>query len=741
MTRPLRSLLRSLAPVAVLAAVLLVALPSAGMAAEPIFQFTGRGNGHGIGMSQWGAKGLADHGYTYASILSNYYRHAKVLTVPTKTITVYAEKSNDAESSWSMRSVAGDLVLVYVQNGLAVSKPVPSSGGKVYTFSCNGDGWVRMYLGTTYVGRYPGALTVKETPAAGQRAMMVVTSPSGPWDWANVVYRGSQQIVPVSNRVRLYNLVGLEDYVTGVVPRESPASWPAEQLKAQAVAARSYVMASPSAIVYCTTKSQVYNGFGRWDGGKVVRHGSDGLVDAPVAATAGQVLVDADDTASKYTIVQCYFFDTSGGRTEAVQNVWTGSSADQHLVSCEDPYEVEAGSVYHRWYERRDTAGNVIFNGSPAYSATVLRSKLVAAGVPVPGKITDVVVTKRGSSDRVMEIVIKGAEGDNKTLYGSTPIANFRRAFGWGDTWFYVTKFSWDAASISVPQGGSVVARFHVSPAITGDVKGLIKDGVNTGKVMHFVNGVGTVTLTAPGKYWVDSNAYNALDSHSHPDPTKGDLRGTQFYFRNLSYPLVVSAGSGGSQPTTLTLSAVGLSGKVDLRWAKPAGAVAVRVLASTSGHATSPDALAQRVVYEGAAVSATDSGLTNGTVYFYTAFARDDAGTWSVPATASVTPAPLTTPTKLTIAAAPTSVKLPSPFVLSGTLKPGVTGDLIAVEVQKPGSYRWSYSSARLTYNTSSWWYRYTPKVRGIYRFRARFGGGGGRIGSVTGILSVTVR
>jgi hypothetical protein len=60
---------------------------------------------------------------------------------------------------------------------------------------------------------------------------------------------------------------------------------------------------------------------------------------------------------------------------------------------------------------------------------------------------------------------------------------------------------------------------------------------------------------------------------------------------------------------------------------------------------------------------------------------------------------------------------------------------------VQKPGLARWSYSSARLTYNISSWWYRYTPKVRGTYRFRTRFDGGGGRMASITGILSVTVR
>ncbi|MBC7542612.1 MAG: SpoIID/LytB domain-containing protein [Candidatus Sericytochromatia bacterium] len=37
------------------------------------FQFAGRGWGHGLGMSQWGARGMADKGFTYKQILSHFY--------------------------------------------------------------------------------------------------------------------------------------------------------------------------------------------------------------------------------------------------------------------------------------------------------------------------------------------------------------------------------------------------------------------------------------------------------------------------------------------------------------------------------------------------------------------------------------------------------------------------------------------------------------------------------------------
>lgn len=43
------------------------------------FKFTGKGNGHGLGLSQWGAKGMADEGYDYKAILQHYYRNSTIL--------------------------------------------------------------------------------------------------------------------------------------------------------------------------------------------------------------------------------------------------------------------------------------------------------------------------------------------------------------------------------------------------------------------------------------------------------------------------------------------------------------------------------------------------------------------------------------------------------------------------------------------------------------------------------------
>lgn len=99
---------------------------------------------------------------------------------------------------------------------------------------------------------------------------------------------------------------------------------------------------------------------------------------------------------------------------------------------------------------------------------------------------------------------------------------------------------------------------------------------------------------------------------------------------------------------------------------------------------------------------------------------------------------------TAITIKRNVARVGLRRPFILSGDLDPGKIGDPCIVEVKKPGSSRWSYSSARLTSSqndtAAGWWYRYTPTMRGLYTFRVRFAGDATRSASVSGEVTVRV-
>jgi stage II sporulation protein D len=53
-------------------AVAAFAIPATASAGT-VFLLDGRGWGHGVGMSQWGAEGYARHGYDYKRILAHYY--------------------------------------------------------------------------------------------------------------------------------------------------------------------------------------------------------------------------------------------------------------------------------------------------------------------------------------------------------------------------------------------------------------------------------------------------------------------------------------------------------------------------------------------------------------------------------------------------------------------------------------------------------------------------------------------
>src|SRR2546423_5214881 len=86
---------RRLAPVALATILLLAGSASAHLgrkAAAPappvLFALSGHGWGHGVGMSQYGALGYAQHGFGYARILAHYYPGTALATAPLKRVRV-----------------------------------------------------------------------------------------------------------------------------------------------------------------------------------------------------------------------------------------------------------------------------------------------------------------------------------------------------------------------------------------------------------------------------------------------------------------------------------------------------------------------------------------------------------------------------------------------------------------------------------------------------------------------------
>jgi stage II sporulation protein D len=282
---------RTLRSLSVLVATLAATLACASAASGADLVITGGGYGHGVGMSQEGALGYAEHGFDYKQILAHYYTGTSIATAPANT-----------------------QVRVLI-------------GGKV-------------------------------------------------------------------------RKIALETYVRGVVSAEVSSSWPLAALEAQAVASRTYALTAHAGgskfDVYADTRSQVYRGVAA----------QTPQTDAAVHDTAGQIVTYGGKPAITY------FFASSGGRTENIENAWPGSEPQPWLRGVVDQYE--KGNE-HTW-------------------KTTLSFAAAAAKLHgfVRGSFKGIEVLKRGFSPRILTAYVLGSGG--RTAISGNELA---ARFGLFSTWAY----------------------------------------------------------------------------------------------------------------------------------------------------------------------------------------------------------------------------------------------------------------------------------------------------------------
>ncbi|MDP9491173.1 MAG: SpoIID/LytB domain-containing protein, partial [Actinomycetota bacterium] len=310
------------------------AAPRAG---EPVFVIHGRGWGHGVGMSQWGANGFARRGTDYRRILAHYYRGTTITEAPVAKVRVLLTGSKptltiSSEAPFRVRDAAGKVKTLVGQHVIGAGLRVKARGAKK-----------RVALKAPLVF-LPG----DEPLRLGRR------------------YRGTIQVDRVGKRLRAINAVRLEQYLYGVVPAEVPDDWPAEVLKAQAVAARSYALATRKTggafDLFPDVRSQVYRGVDE----------EEETTNAAVDETASEVLTYGG------RLITAYFHSTSGGRTASVVDVWPGSKPTPYLVAVDDPYD--SISPHHVW------------------GPVVMPAARLQRVLKVPGRLLDVRTTVNGSS-------------------------------------------------------------------------------------------------------------------------------------------------------------------------------------------------------------------------------------------------------------------------------------------------------------------------------------------------------
>lgn len=190
---------------------------------------------------------------------------------------------------------------------ISASSPLeirPPGGGTVLqTVSASQEARIRFEGGAMSVNGRSWPVTELELTAANGEALRVNGNP----------YRGRLKLTATGQgRINVVNLVMLEEYLYGVVPKEMPPNWPEEALKAQAVVSRSFSLYQKSANaardhdISATTASQVYGGV------SVETDRARRAVDA----TRGRILLYGGRPALTY------FHANSGGVTEDARYVW-----------------------------------------------------------------------------------------------------------------------------------------------------------------------------------------------------------------------------------------------------------------------------------------------------------------------------------------------------------------------------------------------------------------------------------
>jgi stage II sporulation protein D len=129
----------------------------------------------------------------------------------------------------------------------------------------------------------------------------------------------------------------MEEYVAGLINYEISSAWPIEAVKAQAVAARTYVLyrmkrAAPGPYdIEGTTAGQVYRGAAS----------EDNAATRAVRDCSGEVLVYGGEPAL------AVYHSNAGGRTDAAHDIWSGGDTYPYLRSVPSPYD--RGSPRFRW--------------------------------------------------------------------------------------------------------------------------------------------------------------------------------------------------------------------------------------------------------------------------------------------------------------------------------------------------------------------------------------------------------
>jgi len=319
-------------------------LPSAANAetVPATFAFQGSGYGHGVGMSQIGARAKALDGESATAILQYYYTgtivetvtDTQILRINLGNLLTSAKLRSDSKGA-ELQLFSGDLgetetatpLLTFpsktslnlnLSDGLIAISTTRGSATKAIT---TGSSFTLRWSGTRYQSGLPTVISLTTNGATkkyrhGQISLKVIRDKT------------------LGKRLAIINSVRLQDeYLWGI--GEVPSSWPTQALEAQAIASRTYAYAKSTKIrsacdchLYATISDQTFAGYSKES---EPRFGE--IWKAAVNRTAGSIITYEGRP------ITAYFSSSSGGTTETSEHAW--GTATPYTVSVPDSASVD----------------------------------------------------------------------------------------------------------------------------------------------------------------------------------------------------------------------------------------------------------------------------------------------------------------------------------------------------------------------------------------------------------------
>lgn len=359
-------------------------------ARTPAVTLRGSGWGHSVGMSQYGARALAQAGRSAAQILGHYYPGVQVGTagsLPAATEVrvelldgrVGAADAQRVELAARGRSGAsGPTTAATVR--MAPGRPVRAlpPPDRPLTIARSGDAFVLRDAAGAELERSSGPVQLDVAPPGGANPGLLClpqrgcssSSLAGTFQWGFVSIRwdaGAARLRPVLH-------VPLELYLRGLA--EMPSDWETPALQAQAVAGRTFVsrrVGDAAWHVDTTPRTQAYAGW------------------AKEGAASGARWVQAVDSTTRQVVTyggrlaETYYSSSHGGRTEDVQDSWAfGATTTEfpYLRSVDDPWSLRAGNPYAAWTA---TVSNSEFASTVGQETGIARVASVGVTSRTPG--------------------------------------------------------------------------------------------------------------------------------------------------------------------------------------------------------------------------------------------------------------------------------------------------------------------------------------------------------------------